>query len=36
VACLPSLFGFFVQALVWFYGLFHRSDDLWKECPSCF
>jgi hypothetical protein len=36
LACLPSLFGFFVQALVWFSGLFHRSDDLWKECPWCF
>ncbi len=36
LASLPSLFGFLVQALGWFSGLFHRSDDLWKECPWCF
>ncbi len=36
LASLPSLFGFFVQALGWFSGLFHRPDDLWKECPWCF
>lgn len=36
LASLPSLFGFFFQVLGWFSGLFHRSDDLWKECPWCF
>ena len=35
LASLPSLLGFFLQALSWFSGLFHRSDDLWKECPWC-
>jgi hypothetical protein len=35
LASLPSLFGFFVEILGWFSGLFHRSDDLWKECPWC-
>lgn len=36
LASMPSLFGLFVRVLSWFSGLFHRSDDLWKECPWCF
>ena len=36
LASLPFLLGFFVPALGWLCGLFHRPDDLWKECPWCF
>jgi hypothetical protein len=36
LASLPFLLGFLVQALGWLCGLFHRPDDLWKECPWCF
>lgn len=36
LASWPSRFGFLARAAVWFSGLFHRPDDLWKECLSCF
>lgn len=36
LASMPSLFGLLVHVLSWFSGLFHRSDDLWKECSWCF
>ena len=36
LAISPFVFRLFLYALGWFAGLFHRPDDLWKECPWCF
>lgn len=36
LASLPFLLGFFMHALGWLCELFHRPNDLWKECPWCF
>lgn len=33
---LPFLLGFLLYALSWLCELFHRSNDLWRECPWCF
>lgn len=36
LASMPFLVGFFMHGLSWLCELFHRPDDLWKECPWCF
>lgn len=36
LASLPFLLGALLYALSWLCELFHRSNDLWKECPRCF